>query len=104
ASLDASGRAAAAENSLRIRPARIRVLRRDPTMGGALGVGDDIVTTGATLAAVTVRLEEANLQVTGAAVLAATQRRKAIRQGLADLPPGGSARACRHPFSSPNEG
>jgi predicted amidophosphoribosyltransferase len=103
ASLNASGRAAAAESSLRIRPARIRVLRRDTTMGSTLVVVDDIVTTGATLAAVTVRLKEANMQVAGAAVLAATQRRSTIRGGLADLPPGGSAGAYRHPFSSPNE-
>ena len=39
-------------------------------------VVDDIVTTGATLAAVTARLREANMQVTGAAVLAATQLRE----------------------------
>ncbi len=40
-------------------------------------VVDDIVTTGATLAAVTTRLREANMQVTGAAVLAATRLRRA---------------------------
>jgi predicted amidophosphoribosyltransferase len=77
ASLDASDRAAAAESSLRIRPARIRILRRDPTMRRTLVVVDDIVTTGATLAAVTARLREANMQVAGAAVLAATRLRRA---------------------------
>jgi predicted amidophosphoribosyltransferase len=76
ASLDASDRAAAAESSLRIRPARIRIMRRDPTMRRTLVVVDDIVTTGATLAAVTARLREANMQVTGAAVLAATRLRR----------------------------
>jgi len=40
-------------------------------------VVDDIVTTGATMAAVTSRLGEAHVQVTGAAVLAATQLRVA---------------------------
>ena len=50
-------------------------------------VVDDIVTTGATLAAVTARLREVNMQVTGAAVLAATRRRKP--------PPGEFARPGR---------
>nr|BFE76385.1 hypothetical protein GCM10020092_096860 [Actinoplanes digitatis] len=44
-------------------------------MRGTLIVVDDIVTTGATLAAVTSRLREADMQVTGAAVLAATRLR-----------------------------
>ena len=76
ASLDVAGRAAAAESSLRIRGPRIRISRRRPTMRGSLVVVDDIVTTGATLAAVTVRLQEADMQVTGAAVLAATRLRR----------------------------
>jgi predicted amidophosphoribosyltransferase len=76
--LDASERAAAAENSLRIRRSRIGVSPRRPTIGGTLVVVDDIVTTGATLAAVTARLREANMQVAGAAVLAATRRRTAV--------------------------
>ncbi|RAK40245.1 putative amidophosphoribosyltransferase [Actinoplanes lutulentus] len=74
-SLDAAGRHAAAVNSLRINP-RISVRRRGDRMRGTLVVTDDIVTTGATLAAVVRRLEEADMQVTGAAVLAATQLRK----------------------------
>jgi len=45
-------------------------------MRGTLIVVDDIVTTGATLAAVTVRLQEADMQVAGAAVLAATRLRR----------------------------
>ena len=77
ASLDAPGRAKAAENSLTIRPARIRVLRRRLAMKGTLILVDDIVTTGATLAAVTTRLTEANMQVAGAATLAATRLRRA---------------------------
>jgi predicted amidophosphoribosyltransferase len=81
ASLDTPGRVAAAESSLRIRPARTRILRRDPTMRRTLVVVDDIVTTGATLATVTARLREANVQVTGAAVLAATQLRRTRPSG-----------------------
>ena len=104
ASLDPIGRAAVAESSLRIRPARIRILRRALTMRRTLIVVDDIVTTGATLAAVSARLEEANMQVAGAAVLAATTLRRAASGDFDGLPPGGSARAYRHPFSSPNEG
>ncbi len=77
ASLDVAGRATAAENSLRIRGSRIPVSRRRPTMRGTLIVVDDIVTTGATLAAVARRLREADMQVTGAAVLAATRLRAA---------------------------
>jgi predicted amidophosphoribosyltransferase len=95
ASLDAAGRAAAAENSLRIKGAPIRVSRRRPTMRGTLIVVDDIVTTGATLAAVTGRLREAEMQVTGAAVLAATRlrsrrgRSRAIAPG--EVPPRGES-------------
>jgi predicted amidophosphoribosyltransferase len=77
ASLDPAGRAAVAESSLRIRPTRIRILRRALTMRRTLIVVDDIVTTGATMAAVTSRLREAQVPVTGAAVLAATQLRVA---------------------------
>ena len=51
-------------------------------MEGTLVVVDDIVTTGATLAAVTGRLEEANMQVAGAAVLAATRLREIDRRGF----------------------
>jgi predicted amidophosphoribosyltransferase len=92
ASLDAAGRAAAAENSLRIKGAPGPVSRRRPTMRGTLIVVDDIVTTGATLAAVTGRLREADMQVTGAAVLAATRlraNRAAIRvRAPTGAPPG----------------
>ena len=76
ASLSVAERAAAAENSLRIRTSRIGFPRRATPEKCTLVVVDDIVTTGATLAAVTTRLGEANVQVTGAAVLAATRLRK----------------------------
>jgi predicted amidophosphoribosyltransferase len=104
ASLDAAGRAAVAVNSLRIRESRIRVLRRAVTMKGTLIVVDDIVTTGATMAAVTARLGEANMQVAGAAVLAATQLRRAASTGLRALPPAGTGRTDHHVLRSPNEG
>ncbi|MEV6489425.1 phosphoribosyltransferase family protein [Actinoplanes sp. NPDC051633] len=100
ASLDADGRRIAAESSLRIRRSRIRVLRRAARMRSTLVVVDDIVTTGATLAAVTGRLKEANMQVTAAAVLAATRLRRAgpERTGRA------ARRSFRHRDGSPNEG
>lgn len=104
ASLDAPGRVVAAENSLRIRRAGVRVLRRGPTMRGTLVVVDDIVTTGATLATVVTRLREANVQVTGAAVLAATQLRRRCPAGPPYRPGPPGTRALRHPISSPNEG
>ncbi len=92
ASLDAAGRAAAAENSVRIKGGPVPVSRRRSTMRGTLIVVDDIVTTGATLAAVTGRLREADMQVTGAAVLAATRlraNRAAIRvRAPTGAPPG----------------
>ncbi|SDT69873.1 ComF family protein [Actinoplanes derwentensis] len=79
-SLNTSDRATVAVNSLRMTP-RIGNLRRDGRSRGTLVVADDIVTTGATLAAVTRRFEEADMQVTGAAVLAATELRK-TRPGI----------------------
>jgi predicted amidophosphoribosyltransferase len=104
ASLDAAGRRAVAESSLRIMPARIRVPRRETTMRRTLVIVDDIVTTGATLAAVAGRLGEANVQVTGAAVLAATQLRTPGPGGLAGLSAGRTEHGVRHQFGSPNEG
>lgn len=77
AGLDTPGRRAAAESSLRIRSGRIRFAGHGSPPEGTLVVVDDIVTTGATLATVTRRLEEANMQVAGAAVLAATRLRRA---------------------------
>jgi len=48
-------------------------------------VVDDIVTTGATLAAVTNRLTEAKMQVAGAATLAATRLRRAGQARTGDF-------------------
>lgn len=104
ASLDVSGRRAAAESSLRIKESRIRVLRRGQTMRSTLVVVDDIVTTGATLAAVTGRLEEAQMQVAGAAVLAATRLRRPGAILPPPRPPSGGVTFLRHSGGSPNEG
>jgi predicted amidophosphoribosyltransferase len=77
ANLNVGERHAAAESSLRIRSARNPFAGQRAPREGTLVVVDDIVTTGATLATVTRRLEEANMQVAGAAVLAATRLRRA---------------------------
>ena len=77
AHLDVAGRRAAAESSLRIRCGRMPFSGHGGRGRGTLVVVDDIVTTGATLAAAACRLEEANMQVAGAAVLAATRLRRA---------------------------
>jgi predicted amidophosphoribosyltransferase len=78
ASLTVTQRRAAAESSLRIRSRRIGFSRRASPIEGTLVVVDDIVTTGATLAAVARRLEEADMQVAGAAVVAATLLRQVV--------------------------
>ncbi len=90
ASLSVSERAAAAESSLRIRRARIGVPRRETPVKGTLVVVDDIVTTGATLAAVTGRLREANMQVAGAAVIAATRLRRSTAASFPGIGPRGT--------------
>jgi len=100
ASLDVAGRATAAESSLRIKGSRIRISRRGPTMRGTLIVVDDIVTTGATLAAVARRLREAEMQVTGAAVLAAT-RLRASRAPIRVRAPTGIPPGAKVPASVP---
>jgi predicted amidophosphoribosyltransferase len=104
ASLSVAERATAAESSLRIRPARIGKFSRAKPGKGTLVVVDDIVTTGATLAAATTRLEEANMQVSGAAVLAATRLRQASRVRFAPLLPRSTEKAERRPSGIPNEG
>ncbi|MEV6633965.1 phosphoribosyltransferase family protein [Actinoplanes sp. NPDC051470] len=104
ASLDASARRVAAESSLRIRPTRIGVPTRRTTMRSTLVVVDDIVTTGATLAAVTARLEEANMQVAGAAVVAATRLRRALPHPSPARPARTGVWTSRHAGGSANEG
>lgn len=74
ATLDSAARARAAAAAFRVRPQAAGRLRRAADAGTVVVVLDDIVTTGATLAAVAVRLAEAGVPVSGAAVLAATRR------------------------------
>jgi predicted amidophosphoribosyltransferase len=68
--LDSAGRAAAAEAAFRLRPAGA------PAGSGPVVLLDDIVTTGATLAAVSRILHGAEMTPNVAAVLAATQKRR----------------------------
>ena len=103
-SLSVAERAAAAESSLRIRPARISKFSRRWPGKGTLVVVDDIVTTGATLAAATARLEEANVQVSGAAVLAATRLRRPSRERFTAFLPPRTEKVERRPSGIPNEG
>ena len=88
ATLDPAGRAEVAGRTLRIRGSGIRVLQRSVTTRSILVVVDDIVTTGATMAAVARRLREANVQVAGTAVLAATRLRRDSGTGLTGLQRG----------------
>lgn len=74
AALDSAGRARMAATAFRVRPAPATALRRAAASGARVVVLDDIVTTGATVAAVAGRLAAVGITVSGAAVLAATQR------------------------------
>ncbi|HEY2948172.1 MAG TPA: phosphoribosyltransferase family protein [Micromonosporaceae bacterium] len=82
AELDRAGRAAAAATAFRLRAGRVPSTQRRAARAAVVLV-DDIVTTGATLAAVRLLLAEAGLQVYAAAVLAATARRAAPARGTA---------------------
>ncbi|HET6481148.1 MAG TPA: ComF family protein [Actinoplanes sp.] len=103
-SLSVAGRRAAAEDSLRIRRARIGVPWHAMPGEGRLVLVDDIVTTGATLAAATGRLEEAKMQVAGAALLAATQLRRSSLAGFGNFSPGVTEKVESRAFGIPNEG
>jgi predicted amidophosphoribosyltransferase len=72
--LDVAGRAAAAAYSLRIRDSRVAAARR-AARNRTVVLVDDIVTTGATLAAATDVMRVRGLPVDAVAVLATTRRR-----------------------------
>lgn len=75
AGLDTTQRAAQAQSALRVRPMRADGARRwSERTGASVVLLDDVITTGATLAAAAARLATAGVPVAGAAVLAATRR------------------------------
>jgi predicted amidophosphoribosyltransferase len=75
AELSSPDRLRAAESAFMLVPGRLPAVRAAVRGGVRLVVVDDVVTTGATLAAAAARLREAALDAQVAAVLAATQRR-----------------------------
>jgi predicted amidophosphoribosyltransferase len=82
AGLDTGARAAQAVNAFRLRPLRGAGLRRWRRRTAApVILLDDVVTTGATLAAATATLAGAGIPVHGAAVLAATRRTRPADPG-----------------------
>ncbi|QSB17467.1 ComF family protein [Natronosporangium hydrolyticum] len=83
AGLDHRQRAATAQATLRLRRWSAAGLQRHLTRTrAAVVLLDDVVTTGATLAAATARLAAADTPVSVAAVLAATQRRYPLPGGV----------------------
>jgi predicted amidophosphoribosyltransferase len=73
--LSAAARADAAVTAFTIRPRRLPAIRTAAARGVTVVLVDDIITTGATLAAANTQLAKAGVPVSFAAVLAATQRR-----------------------------
>jgi predicted amidophosphoribosyltransferase len=77
--LSGTDRLAAAGASFALVPGRLPAVHAAVRGGVRLVVVDDVVTTGATLAAAAARLREAAIDAEVAAVLAATQRRVSAR-------------------------
>ena len=80
ADLDSAARLEVAAGSFRVRAQRLPVLRRAIAAGAAVVLVDDIVTTGATLAAIATRLGDTGFPVTHAAVIASTRRRHTVAE------------------------
>lgn len=78
AHLDAAARAAAARDAFRLRAGPSRRLARAAAAGACVLAVDDVITTGATLAALTARLAGAGVPVAAAVTLAATRRRAPV--------------------------
>ena len=81
AHLSAPERADAARDAFRIRPADARRVASAIAAGACVIAVDDVITTGATLTALTHRLAAAGLPVHAAVTLAATRRRGPVRLG-----------------------
>jgi predicted amidophosphoribosyltransferase len=80
AHLDAASRAAAARDAFRPRTRPAGRLARAAAAGARVVLIDDVITTGATLAALTSQLAAVGIPVFGAVTLAATQRRMPPRR------------------------
>lgn len=89
ARLDRAARARAARGAFAVRPVRLRGLRAVATSGTAVVLLDDVLTTGATLAAVARHLTEQDVPVAFAATLAATRLRKQVRDSARIVPARG---------------
>jgi predicted amidophosphoribosyltransferase len=73
--LSSAGRAEAAVDAFRPRPAAVRRVAAAQRAGAAIVLVDDILTTGATISAVAIALADIGVKVDGAATIAATRRR-----------------------------
>jgi predicted amidophosphoribosyltransferase len=100
AHLDRQARAEAAIGAFALRPRRIaglRVRARDATVV----IVDDVLTTGATIAAVARRLYEAGAPAAFAVTVAATRLRTDLKMGVTDWQPGVSLNCLRAARTGP---